>query len=112
MPREMPSGFPSVYASGVHRRIAVILWKTISVWPRVRLADQVIVGIGSFIRDHFQRLACTPKHRRNNPLIKEVRSLLGLILDERFDLTVVEVDAEPWNTDGHTHNCTSLLRDH
>ena len=63
----------------------------------LRLADQVVVSIGSVVRDHFQRLARTPKHRRNNPLMEQLLRLLGLILDERFDLMMFEVNADSWN---------------
>ena len=69
----------------------------------LELPDQIIVSVGSVVGDHFQRLARTPKHRRNNPLIEQVLRLLGMILDERFDLVMLEVDAESWNTNGHTH---------
>jgi len=53
------------------------------------------VSIGRIVGDHFQHFACAPQYGRNNSLIKEVLHLLGLILDERFDLVMLEVMLNP-----------------
>ena len=66
------------------------------------------MSIGTVIGYHFQRLAGTAEHRRDDPLMEQFLRLLGLILNERFHLTVVKVHADSWNTNGHTHGCTSF----
>jgi hypothetical protein len=56
------------------------------------------VSISSVVGYDFQRPACTPHQRWNNPLIEHILYLRGLIPDERFYLTVIEVNAHSWNT--------------
>src|SRR5208283_1638139 len=77
----------------------------------LELADQIVVGIGSVIRDHLQRLARTTKHHRNNPLMEQNLCLRGMFLDERLDLSVFEVDADSRNTNGHSHVSLPFLSD-
>src|ERR1022692_3070848 len=60
----------------------------------LELADQVIVRIRSVVCDHFQYFARALQHDRKNPLMKEFLRFLGMILYERLDLRMFEIQAD------------------